>query len=251
MRKQFLILVLFVSFYGFAQSVNDYKAVIVPVKYDFLKSENQYRLCTLTKANLLKAGFQVFYSNQSIPLEFSNRCEVLYVDVKEDKAFLLTKLYIVFKDCYGKVVFQSEMGKSKEKEFQVAYTDALNNAFQSVYDLKYSYVAPVKTAVNAEPQSTTIVGANPVRETVAVPVSSNVGNADTATLLYAQATANGYNLIDSEPKIVMKIYKTSVKDYFTVVKGTTNGVLLLKNNEWFFEYYQNDQLVSEKVQIKF
>lgn len=245
MKKQLLILVLFISCFSFAQSVNDYKAVIVPVKYDFLKSENQYRLCTLTKANLLKAGFQAFYANQSLPLEYSDRCGVLYIDVKEDKAFLLTKLYIVLKDCYGKVIFQSQLGKSKEKEFQVAYTEALNNAFQSVYDLNYSY-APAKIAANTEPQVTTIVDVATVPVTTSAPV-----NVDTATLLYAQATANGYNLIDSEPKIVMKVYKTSVKDYFTAVKGTTNGVLVLKDNQWFFEYYQNDQLVSENVQIKF
>jgi hypothetical protein len=24
-----------------------------------------------------------------------------------------------------------------------------------------------------------------------------------------------------------------------------------KNNEWFFEYYQNNQLISEKVDVKF
>lgn len=246
MKKQLLILVLFLSSYSFAQSVNDYKAVIVPIKYDFLKSENQYRLSTLTKANLLKAGFKAFYSNESIPLEFSNRCEVLNIDVKEDKAFLLTKLYIVFKDCYGKVVYQSETGKSKEKEFQVAYAEALNNAFLSVYDLGYSYTGPTKAVVNAEPKVTTVVDVATVPVTTTVPV-----NTDAATLLYAQATTNGYNLIDSEPKIVMKIYKTSVKDYFTAVKGTINGVLLLKDNQWVFEYYQNDQLVSEKVQIKF
>lgn len=246
MKTRILFILFFVAHFGFSQTVNDYKAVIVPVKYDFLKSENQYRLSTLTKANLLKAGFKAFYSNEPIPLEFSNRCEVLNIDVKEDKAFLLTKLYIVFKDCYGKVVFQSETGKSKEKEFQVAYAEALNNAFLSVYDLGYSYTAPAKAVVNAEPKVTTVVDVATVPVTTTVPV-----NADAATLLYAQATTNGYNLIDSEPKIVMKIYKTSVKDYFTAVKGTINGVLLLKDNQWVFEYYQNDQLVSETVQIKF
>ncbi len=249
MKKQFLILVLFLSCYSFAQSINDYKAVIVPLKYDFLKSENQYRLSTMTKANLLKAGFEAFYANQSLPSEYNDRCSLLYVDVLQDKAFLLTKLYIVFKDCFGKVVYQSEIGKSKAKEFQLAYTEALNNAFQSVYDLNYTYAAPIKEVVQEEAKSIPVTKVVPaVPNNVEASATINKVNSD---LLYAQATANGYNLIDSEPKIVMKIYKTSIKDYFTAVKGNTNGVVLLKDNQWFFEYYQNDQLVSEQVQIKF
>ena len=49
----------------------------------------------------------------------------------------------------------------------------------------------------------------------------------------------------------MKLYKTSKSDYFTAVRDGVQGALLLKDNEWFFEYYQNDQLMSEKIAIKF
>ena len=38
MKTKFLFLLLLVSSYGFSQSVNDYAAVIIPLKYDFLKS---------------------------------------------------------------------------------------------------------------------------------------------------------------------------------------------------------------------
>ena len=63
MKKQFLLLLLLVSGFSFAQSLNDYKTVIVPLKFDFLKSENQYRMSTLSKYNLNKVGFDVYYSN--------------------------------------------------------------------------------------------------------------------------------------------------------------------------------------------
>jgi hypothetical protein len=79
------------------QSVNDYKAVIVPLKFN-LKVENQYRLNTLTKFNLGKAGFTAFYTNDSIPAEYNDRCSILYADVSET-LFLVTKLYITLKDC--------------------------------------------------------------------------------------------------------------------------------------------------------
>ena len=72
MKKQFLLLLVLVINYSYSQSVNDYKAVIVPVKFDFLKTENQYRLNTLTKFNLKKAGFEAFYTNEAIPNDYSD-----------------------------------------------------------------------------------------------------------------------------------------------------------------------------------
>jgi hypothetical protein len=47
MRKQILAVLLFISSFGFSQSVNDYKAVIVPIKYEFTSTDNQYRLATI------------------------------------------------------------------------------------------------------------------------------------------------------------------------------------------------------------
>jgi hypothetical protein len=34
--------------FWFSQSVNDYKAVIVPIKYEFTSTDNQYRLATIS-----------------------------------------------------------------------------------------------------------------------------------------------------------------------------------------------------------
>ncbi|MFN7100118.1 MAG: hypothetical protein ACK4M4_07065, partial [Flavobacterium sp.] len=60
MKKYLLVAFLMLSSLSKAQSVNDYQAVIVPVKFDWLKQENQYRLNTMTKYNLEKAGFLAF-----------------------------------------------------------------------------------------------------------------------------------------------------------------------------------------------
>ena len=43
----------------------------------FLKAENQYRLSTLTKVNLKKAGFEAFYTNETIPKEYNDRCSLV------------------------------------------------------------------------------------------------------------------------------------------------------------------------------
>ena len=96
MKNIFLTLFLLFASYSFAQSVNDYKAVIIPMKYDFQKSENQYRLQTITKINLQKAGFKAFYATEAIPAEVTDRCSLLYFDVKKDNGFLVTKLFVTF-----------------------------------------------------------------------------------------------------------------------------------------------------------
>ncbi|WP_133525617.1 hypothetical protein [Flavobacterium sp. 245] len=255
MRIKFLLTVLFISVIGFAQSsqsVNDYKAVIVPLKYDFLKSENQYRMATISKGNLTKAGFQAFYANEELPAELSDRCQLLYMDVIKDSGFLVTKLFVELKDCYGKVVYTSEVGKSKEKDYEAAYRESLNMAFVSVNGLHYKYsgktIAPNTKAgmITAAPVA--------VAATVATqPAVTPTPVADVAdpNLLYAQPTDNGFQLIDKTPKVVMKLLKTSRPDSFIAIKDGVQGTLNAKDNQWFFEYYQNDKLVSEKVSVKF
>ena len=270
MKTRILLLLIFIASYSYSQSVNDYKGVIIPMKYDFLKTENQYRLQTITKINLQKAGFQAFYATEALPAEITDRCSLLYVDVKKDNGFLISKLYVVFKDCYGAIVFQSAIGKSREKEYETAYVDALNDAFISVYALQYKYNGNTnfssKTGVTAQsmsaaavPVAVTPTVVTPAAAVVAVPVvatqttkneTKNSENKSTG-LLYAQPTSYGYQLIDSEPKVVMKVYKTSNPSSYMAKKGDVQGALVSKDNQWFFEYYQGDKLISEKVEVKF
>jgi hypothetical protein len=248
MKKSFLfLLILFVS-YSYAQSVNDYKAVVVPLKYDFLKGENQYRLSTLTKFNLNQAGFVAFYNKETFPTEYSNRCDLLYIDVVKESGFLTTKLFITMKDCNEKIIFQSTVGKSKEKDYKIAYNEALNEAFQSVYDLQYKYSGAVSKTepIVVQTQSAPVV----LEKAIVAEAKVNVESKD-ANLLYAQATPTGFQLIDSTPKVVMKLFKTSQANSFIAIKDTIQGSLILKDNQWYFEYYQNDKLISEKVAVKF
>jgi hypothetical protein len=247
MKKAALIFLLLVVSYGFSQSVNEYKSVIIPLKFDFTKTENQYRLATLSKFNLNKAGFDAYYTNETIGSEFNNRCSLLYFDVVKEKSFLTTKLHVVFKDCNEKIIFQSVTGISKEKDFQLAYTEALNEAFVSVFALNHKY------------KGTGVANTQQAITTVAVPVaipskSSNDNNRidqNNPNVVYAQPIANGYQLVDSSPKVVMKVFKTSNTNCYIAVKANTQGVLVAKDNQWFFEYYQNDILISEKIEVKF
>ncbi|MWB94423.1 hypothetical protein GON26_08615 [Flavobacterium sp. GA093] len=254
MKIKFLLLALFASVIGFSQSINDYKAVIVPLRYDFQKTDNQYRLSTMTKANLIKAGFEAFYSNEQLPEGYNERCDLLYAEVKRDNAFLMTKLFVEFKDCYGKVIYTSGVGKSKEKEYEVAYKECLDMAFVSINELHYKYngtkaALPARaTSTVAAPAVTTAVVATPVVSAVVATPTPDVSDPN---LLYAQPTETGYQLIDKTPKVVMKLMKTSRPDSFIAIKDGVQGTLNAKDNQWFFEYYKDDKLVSEKVVVKF
>ncbi|MCF6142156.1 hypothetical protein L1S34_12730 [Flavobacterium sp. K77] len=253
MKKYLLVALTLVCSLSKAQSINDYKAVIVPVKYDWLKLDNQYRLNTLTKFNLEKAGFKAFYNKESIPSSFNDRCNLLYATVLNQSNFLITKLVVQLKDCNEKVIFESEVGKSKEKDYKVAYTESLNEAFESILALGYQYsgtsVVAQETVV-AKPAEQ--MSAPKSSEVVVAPASaSTAAMTSGADLLYAQATATGFQLIDSTPKVVMKLMKTSQPNSFIAIKGELQGSLLLKDGQWYFEYYKNEVLLSEKVNVKF
>lgn len=264
MKFKFLLAVILCSIVGFAQSINDYKAVIVPLKYDFIKTDNQYRLATLTKSNLLKAGFEAYYTNEQLPDELTDRCQVLYIDVKKDNAFLVTKLFVELKDCYGQVVYTSEVGKSREKEYEVAYRESLDSAFKSIYALQYKYsgksVAPSRTPIAQKNTAETLAAASvaPAAAALRVAQPASVGTTTPApdlkdpNLLYAQPTESGYQLIDKTPKVVMKLFKTSQPNVYIASKDNVQGSLILKEDgQWYFESYQNDKLVSEKIIVKF
>jgi hypothetical protein len=200
----------------------------------------------MTKSNLLKAGFPAYYTNEDVPAEYGDRCQLLYIDVKKDNGFLVTKLYLEFKDCYGKVIYTSEIGKSKEKEYEVAYKESLDQAFLSVNKLHYKYSGKTITSSS---KAAPVVASVPV-ETVAV-ATTPVADTSDPNLLYAQPTENGYQLIDKTPKVVMKLLKTSRPDSFIAIKDGVQGTLNAKDNQWYFEFYQNDKLVSEKISVKF
>lgn len=239
MKKYFLILFLSISIFASAQkSLNDYKYVIVPVKYSFLKEENKYRLNTFTKFNLQKMGFEAFYENENLPTEAaSDRCQNLYVNVDDEGGLLATKLIVTFRDCQNKVVHTSLVGKSKSKDYKIAYPEALNDAFVSLFNYGYKYNGGVNLP---EPEA----------KKDHTPKSSPQID-ESQNYLFAQPIPNGYQLVDKTPKVVLKIYKTSQPDYFTAQSETKNGAVIKKNGEWILEYYKDDKPVTEKLLIKF
>ena len=84
------------TFSNAQSSLNDYKYVIVPKKYDFLKLYDQYQLNSLTKFLFNKNGFTSLIENENYPEDLvNNRCLSLKVDVEKLNSLLKTKLVIL------------------------------------------------------------------------------------------------------------------------------------------------------------
>jgi hypothetical protein len=240
MKKYLFLLFVLTSYNGFSQSVNDYKYAIVPSKFSFLKEQNQYRLNMLTKMLMEKYGFVTYFDTDVLPTEIANQnCNKVFVDVLKESNMFITKLTVVLKDCKNNILYTSTEGKSREKEYQVAYNQALREAFNSFDILGYKYNGENVIDIPQKQKTEAIVQ---------VPVDENE---DYVILLSAQPIINGYLLIGLEDKIYMKILKTSNKDYFIATKGTISGILFLKDHQWVFEYYQGEKLVSKKIEVKF
>lgn len=237
MKKIVILFFLLIGSLSFAQtSVNNYEYIIVPAKFAFQNTNDQYRLNTLTKLLLEKYGFKVFLDTDVLPAELvEQNCNKLYADVESVGNFVTTKLKISLKDCRNNVLYVSDEGKSKEKDWAKSYNLALREAAKSFDKLQYRYVPAIQQKEVTTKQETAVVA------------SQNL-NSET---LFAQPITNGFQLIDTTPKVIMKIFKTSNSNTFTAIKGTIQGVLVAKDNEWFFEYYENDKLISEKLDIKF
>ena len=140
-RSIFSLILVFSTAILFAQKdINSYKYIIVPNQYEFQKSEDQYQLNSLTKFLFEKQGFSVLLSNESFPEDLArNPCLALKAVLKNNSGMLTTKLNIDLLDCYNAVVFSSDEGRSKIKDYKKAYQEATRNTFAGIEALNYEY----------------------------------------------------------------------------------------------------------------
>ncbi|WP_299129562.1 hypothetical protein [uncultured Winogradskyella sp.] len=235
--------------------VNNYKYVIVPKSFDFTKGEDQYQLNSIAKFLFNKYGFIAYFEGEDYPKDLRlNSCLALEADVYEVKGgFLKTKLEIALKNCNDKIVVTSKVGESKLKNYGKAYNQALRDAFITFKNSNYKY-----TPVNDADIELTAVSPSE-NETISEPLerATNpkidqqelVANFNSETIYYAQPIENGYQLIDSEPKIIMILLKTSAPDIFMV--KDKNAMVIKKNNQWLFTENQGDKLIEKRLNIKF
>lgn len=226
-------------------SINNYKYVLVPEIFPFLKQPDLYRLNSLAKSLLQDMGFTAYYDNNELPSELANnKCNALQAEVTSRNSMFATRLTLLLKDCKGNVVFKSKEGVSREKEFAPSYRMALEDAFSSLKQANYVYQPAPNT--NNQPQPITpVVNPAPAQNIPATGASIAAGT------LYAQPISNGYQLIDTTPKTILRIFKTSVSNYFIAENESAHGIVFKSDDSWIFEYYKDGKLMAEKLLIKF
>lgn len=285
-----IFIICFLTIGAFAQTnLNNYKYVIVPTKFDFLKEKDQYQLNSLTAFLFNKYGFQAVMEGTTYPEDLmKNRCLALKSNLTKDSSLFKTKLIVELLNCNDQVVYTSQTGESREKEYDKAYIEALRDAFNSFETINYKYeplanqttesivqetkidngfkkeieqlreeivsLKKEKELVNIEKieAKTESLPSEIVKETKLekVEMTTKTATAEvSSTVLYAQAIENGFQLVDSSPKVVYKIKKTGIADVF-LVEGK-NATVYKRGADWILEYYENDVLKQDVLNIKF
>ena len=259
--------------------VNSYKYIIVPLQYKFLKGENKYRLNTLTKQLFLKSGYEVYYDKQLIPADlFEDRCLAMYADVNEiDRGFRITNLEIELRDCKGELILKSDIGRSGINNHEKRFTTALRNAYdtfsdrlfyqetakststeEKVVDNKTSDKPLVKSDVTLDvyENSKKVVETKDTNEKEAESTTEitageqeTIEEASDNEILYAQEVDNGYQLVNSESKVVMVLLKTGLDDVFNV-KGN-DAIIFKKDGVWMYSENKENGVKLKPLDIKF
>ncbi len=279
MKKQLffgLLCLIGLKFFG-QRSINDYKYVVVPAQYGFLSEDDKYQLNSLTKFLFNKYGYNAFMEGEEFPADLQeNGCLAMYANLLENSSLLKTKLQLEVKDCNGTVIMRSDTGETKEKAYDKAFNLALRQAFESFQYAEYRYVPITGPGVSktseAKPMEEKVIEEEiavmteneetrePMKmvEVKEIPVeSATVGEKidtemvivkEPSDLLYAQPIANGFQIVDTEPKKVMVLYKSGLKDVF-IVEGK-DAVVYKKDGIWYYDEY-NSKLETKTLNIKF
>lgn len=236
MKKIYYSFVLFFLLCTTLTAQERYHYVIVPKQFSFLKSPDAYRVNTLTKSFFESEGFTVYYREDKLPKELvNNNCNFLFIEAVDKSKLFATTVVIRVKDCQNNILLESNKGNSREKTYQKAYNQAFRKALQSLK-------GKTKLLKNNSNIVTTITQKT---------IKENKSIKTKKPMLTTIATVTGFKIINNNSKVVYLIKKTENPKVFIAQKGTINGVFIQHNKQWFFNYYQNNQLFSEKVSVVF
>lgn len=259
-----VLLIFFAVNMGLNAQLNNYKYIVVPIKFQGFKNDNQFRTSTLVKYLFANEGFTTVYGN-AMPDELRNNpCLGLQAELINESGLLATKTQISLIDCNGALIMMSQEGKSKVKEYEQAYREAISESFGSFRGLNYSYTPPEDTKSDApitvsfkndvktleENTSSAVETAKEKVMPEATVISDNVASKKQKDVLYAQPIENGYQLVDASPKVVYVLKKTSAPDVYLVNTEGKNGIIYKNEGKWFIEMDDKNGKAKE-LNIKF
>ena len=254
--KNTLVVLFLIAFnfstFGQDKKVSNYKYIIVPENFAFLKQKDQYQTSSLTKFLLKKNGFTVVLDSEKYPQALrDNPCKALTANVVDLSSMFKTAVLIELKNCSKKVVYTTKEGTSKLKDYKKSFHESIRAAHASMSAIQYVALSNLAEIEEIQEQGkAAALAINKAEETPITVEKLSVNNAITETnTLYAQPNENGFQLINSKPTVVFLILKTNMKDVFII--SDKNGILYKKGLTWMAEFYENGRLVEKKYQLKF
>ena len=265
MKNIILVLFLIMSnifVFGQEKKVNNYKFIVVPDKFDFLNQRDKYKTSSLTKFLLKKNGFTVVLNSEQYPKDLiNNPCSALNALVLDKSSMFKVKVIIELRDCSNRLLYTSEEGVSRLKEFKKGFQEAIRNAYASMGNIVYEpflletirkdkkEIVTVNPVIVEEVKEVKLEVELPVINNIEAAQISPINNIALSTTLYAQPKENGFQLINLKPQVVFVILNTSVKGVFLI--KDKNGLLYKKGENWIAEFYDNGKLIEKKYQVKF
>ena len=221
-------------------NLDQYKYVSVPNRFDFMKSSDQFQISSLAKFLLTKNKFTVLENLEKYPADLAaNQCLLLNLNVEQIKGFLKTKLEVQFLNCKNQVVFKSDIGMSREKDFKTAYHQALRAAFSSVSEANYKFNETVdKVSTNEKPIS--------VKRAVSTPMqATDLSSSKLTSEILMTQTSYGFDIRDADGILVYSLYQTMSDGIYIIDK--LPGIVYKRGNRFVREYISNQKIIIEPL----
>ena len=113
----------------------------------------------------------------------------------------------MLKDCRGKVIYETDYGKSDEKDLALAYNQALREAAKSFEKLNYNYNGKIEADVVGVKNGAVLSAKLAAKaESLDLNRSNSIAINSGETFYFAQPISNGYQIVDRQTKVIMKVF---------------------------------------------
>ncbi|QSS97762.1 hypothetical protein [Psychroflexus sp. ALD_RP9] len=246
-----LLIICFISLLSFsvnAQPKTDnhaYNYVEVPYKFSFFEENNQFQLNILARVLLQEKGFEVYMDVEDLPLEvLKSPCQLLKFELNEIDSFMRKRLQFNLIDCYGQVVYTSEVGESRKKKFKDSYTEALKNSFLGFTKLDLKQLSSESTPSNSS-QTETLSD-----EITDITKKLNYKHKDQVYWLIEDG--KNYKLVTStDQSVFATLDKADRGTYIFTAKSFLGAAFFKPNGDLIVEYRDNNQTNSSTKSIEF
>ena len=242
MKHLLNICALFVGVALSAQSVSDYKYIVVPEKFKDFKP-NEYQLNAKLKAELQKRNYTILSEDQNAMVNNPEHCQMIYADVLNTSSFFKNKITVVIRDCNDKELGKYE-GSSSIKEYEPGYRDALADALVKVpaFNPSSSFAAlsfsPAKKDSEMKQEEAVVKESTPVKK---------VDNISEGTPLVFTNGSDTYNKIYTSGDQFIFANAGDSMAFAIFIETSKPGVyrVQLKNNVQTIGYEDGENMVIE------